>query len=365
MITENKIHNIIRESIQKILLEGYLDDVYLSDNFKRWFNGSKIVDENGNPLLLGHGTRSFHSLYKSKKFKTPFIHLASIDDASYFAGGNKRMFRFKNTINKLSDEDVVNFYNKYFKYGSDYDIYLLNDKVIQNILNEYEKEKNRLLYDTEYRGWFSEDKIAYELNLLDFCKNVFLKYCNKNNKHLCCVPMNSKGIPRLTPGGFGNRMGNEEINRWIKQTYPTLKQLRNDIINDMFTKDNYEGIGGTYSLCARVLNPFTINCHGNSWASIYVRPDGCDAYDALFDKYCELGLNKNGYGKGSWFALDNESIAYLAKQLGYDGVIFKNIREGGSENVRMNTTYIVFSTKQLKCPFENSGEFGDTENLFR
>ena len=81
-------------------------------NFKKWFNGSKMVDENGKPLLLGHATRSFGF----NKFNTNFIHLSSINDASYFSGGNKRMFKFKNTINKMDDNEIVNFYNKYFKY---------------------------------------------------------------------------------------------------------------------------------------------------------------------------------------------------------------------------------------------------------
>ena len=31
----------------------------------------------------------------------------------------------------------------------------------------------------------------------------------------------------------------------------------------------------------------------------------------------------------------------------------------------MDTTYIVYSTKQLKSPFENNGDFGDVENIFK
>ena len=133
----------------------------------------------------------------------------------------------------------------------------------------------------------------------------------------------------------------------------------------MFGSDKYIGKGGTYALCARVVNPFHIDCKGNSWARIYVAPDNCTDYDSIFEKWNEAGLNKHGEHKGTWISLDNESIAYFAKESGYDGVVFHNIKEGGLENIRMDTTYIVFSTKQLKSPFENNGEFGDVENLFK
>ena len=364
-MNEVKIKRIIRESIQKILVEGYLDDVYLSDNFKRWFSGSKIVDENGTPLLLGHGTRSFHSLYKSKKFNTSFIHLASIDDASYFSGGKKRMFRFKKTFNKLSDEDVINFYNKYLKYKSFGFMRLLDDEAMNKILKKYDDEKLKMNKESKF---FSPEKRKQIKILLDVCKNALLKrYQNNLGRLVYQEAYENSGYPMLTIGYMDAEKYNDKnrIKKWLEHDFPTLDSLRKIVINYMFTKDNYIGNGGVYPLCARVLNPLTINCHGNSWASIYVRPDSCDAYDALFDKYCELGGNKENIQKGSWFKLDNESIAYLAKQLGYDGVIFKNIREGGNENIRMDTTYIVFSTKQLKCPFENNGEFGDVENLFK
>ena len=54
-ILEEKIRSVVR----KVLREGFLDDVYSGNNFMKWFKGSKIVDENGKPLILGHATRSF------------------------------------------------------------------------------------------------------------------------------------------------------------------------------------------------------------------------------------------------------------------------------------------------------------------
>lgn len=356
MVIQNKIRNIIRESIKKVLVEGFLDDIYLSDNFKRWFNGSKIVDENGKPLLLGHGTVNFGF----KSFKTRYIHLAPINDASYFSGGNKRMFKFKKTLNKLSNEDVVNLYNKYLSYANNESefVYKLDDNVMKKILNGYEEEIYS--YKTgKFSDWFSKEDNEEYVKALNNSRKILINYYNKNMGHLCCVPHNS-GLPMLTPGGFGSELFEKDhIDFWLNNSFPTFKQLKNKIITIMFDKSDFYK-SGTYALCARVINPLVINCNWNTWDRIFIRKDSCNAYDELFNAYCKHKTNNN-----SNFVLDNESIAYLAKELGYDGVIFHNIREGGDGEYRMNTTYIVYSTKQLKSPFENNGEFGDIENLFK
>lgn len=54
------------KTLIKILLNEALTkksiEPILNDNFKVWFNGSQVVDEQGNPLICYHGT--------SKKFST-------------------------------------------------------------------------------------------------------------------------------------------------------------------------------------------------------------------------------------------------------------------------------------------------------
>jgi hypothetical protein len=39
----------------------------LSDKFKNWFYGSKVVDKEGNPLIVYHGTGAKFSKFSSKK----------------------------------------------------------------------------------------------------------------------------------------------------------------------------------------------------------------------------------------------------------------------------------------------------------
>jgi len=42
-------------------------DIHLNDNFWNWFKGSKVIDKDGNPLLVYHGTKSIFNEFKPSK----------------------------------------------------------------------------------------------------------------------------------------------------------------------------------------------------------------------------------------------------------------------------------------------------------
>ena len=356
LISEKNTHNRMKMR----LLENYLDDIYQSGNFLSWFKGSKMVDANGRPLLLGHATRNFGF----NRFNTRFIHLSTINDASYFSGHNKRLFKFKNTLNKLSAEEIVAIYNDYFTSLNNGKLHPLDASAISFISNAYNDNLRRLSNEEEIaklKKYHIDANEEYSRYLKAY--KMFLKFAERYVGKMYFKEY-SKGLPRLIPSGPYS-LDNSRFNLWFKGYFMSIGQIKKIIMNEMFKKDAYEGKGGVYPLCAKVVNPFYIDCNGNSWDRIYIHPENCTDYEGMFMKYNELGWNKRGEKKGSWFSLDNEAIAILAYERGYDGVIFKNIREGAYGNVRMDATYIVFSTKQLKSPFENNGQFGDVENIYR
>ena len=44
------------------------EDTNINSNFKKWFKNSKVVDKQGNPLVVYHGTnKSFNSFDKLKR----------------------------------------------------------------------------------------------------------------------------------------------------------------------------------------------------------------------------------------------------------------------------------------------------------
>lgn len=62
------------------------------ENFKRWFDGSKIVDENGQPLKLYHGTNAdFDEFKATKSFRTGFGGAKrEVDSPSFFFTPSKQ-----------------------------------------------------------------------------------------------------------------------------------------------------------------------------------------------------------------------------------------------------------------------------------
>ena len=237
-ILEEKIRSVVR----KVLREGFLDDVYSGNNFMKWFKGSKIVDENGKPLILGHATRSFGF----KKFNTEFIHLSSIDDASYFSGGNKRLFRYKNTLSKLSDDDVIELYNKYLGYKSDGRYFKLDSDALARIEDAYRNEFVKI------EKWLKdgEDFAEEDLNNLKHAYSLFIGKVNRfPNKLIYKGRYWEDTLPPLMPQGFG--IDNESFKIWINSYFITSNRLRKVVLNWMFENDNYMGKGGTYPLCAR------------------------------------------------------------------------------------------------------------------
>ena len=61
------LRQIIRETIEKDLLNN------INGNFHAWFDGSKVVDKNGNPLVVYHGTNSKFKKFNIKKSVQPII----------------------------------------------------------------------------------------------------------------------------------------------------------------------------------------------------------------------------------------------------------------------------------------------------
>lgn len=71
----------MKQLIKQLLREAISEPI-LNDNFNRWFNGSQVVDEAGNPLICYHGT--------SKPFST-FNHKYSSQGVFWFTSNKEKI----------------------------------------------------------------------------------------------------------------------------------------------------------------------------------------------------------------------------------------------------------------------------------
>lgn len=117
---------------------------------------------------------------------------------------------------------------------------------------------------------------------------------------------------------------------------------------------------GNYSLFAKIENPLIIDASKSNWNEIDVKsvlntPFG----DAIKSEYGEDYFN---YGTQH---LSTREVSNYAKQAGYDGVIFKNLKDNGgrNSNVSLDTAsdvYIVFNPNNVKSAdaitYDNNGK---------
>lgn len=87
---------------------------YTNDNFKKWFGNSKVVDENGNPLVVYHGTSS--DIFSS--FKMEFDRSLQGIGAMYFSGCQTHAEDYGNSIYsvylKMENPKIIDGQHKYY-----------------------------------------------------------------------------------------------------------------------------------------------------------------------------------------------------------------------------------------------------------
>lgn len=133
---------------------------------------------------------------------------------------------------------------------------------------------------------------------------------------------------------------------------------------------------GNYSLFAKISNPLIIDANKSNWNEIDVKPVLNTPFgDAIKSEY---GEDYFDYGTQH---LSTRDVSNYAKQSGYDGVIFKNLKDNGgrNSNVSLDTVsdvYIAFNPNNVKSAdaitYDNNGEviqlserFNSSENDIR
>ena len=129
--------------------EGYLDDqgrlvvtepLVRERNFRNWFGDSKVVDEEGRPLVMYHGSPS----KKIKSFKNP----RSIGDAYWFAYDPELAQEFTGNNGKIQE------------------VYLKADQIL-----DMKKNPETI---KEFESWMQENKTPNAWNIIRYIQAVGL-----------------------------------------------------------------------------------------------------------------------------------------------------------------------------------------------
>lgn len=117
---------------------------------------------------------------------------------------------------------------------------------------------------------------------------------------------------------------------------------------------------GNYSLYAKMNNPLVINANKSNWNEIDVK----SVLNTPFGDAIKADYGEDYFDYGTQH-LSTREVSKYAKQAGYDGVIFQNLKDNGgnNNNVSLDTVsdvYIAFNPNNIKSAdaitYDNDGE---------
>lgn len=357
--------------------------------FKDWFGdwendpeiASKVVDENGEPLVVYHGTDNYGFTIFDPKY--------SDDKISLFASSSKGI---ASTYTKF-----VPIINKYFRNK------LLNTNIIELIENDNWNEVNKIINNIYgfrplldfIHGMSDKEYYSKELKeLLDYINNNNLSEEEAENEFNSLWDLQSKNYKK---NAYSINIRRNEINIYDNYVHensgPLVEQgvifsgTKSDLIEAIKQEDKI------YNLYLNLKNPLIIEGLTDegitsNWNNLFFEDENGYRPGIIVDNK-DLWGNKT---RGTRLMQRTRDISKYAKDRGYDGVIFKNISDHGpyvnnysnltdmdeymdtiNDGVDLYDTlgrnrsdvYVSFNSNQIKSATENIGTFSRTNDDIR
>ena len=292
------------------------EDIIYSKEFKDWFgdwendpeHSSKVVDKDGKPLAVYHGSFSlFDSFDPNKGHNVPAIwHADRLSIASHWS-------------------NTSDIHRNSKKVSEDFES-------LKSLVKELESKDTPFEEVVKEISTFTEEN--FDTKIESFSHYTSLEACKKYNLD----PEESEGIyygyEIIHNNGMG-RAGN--VRKDLHKYYERLLKYVEDMIKDSTRNsiDSYHS-GFLYKNYLNIRKPLIVDAKDEPYHKI---------------KY-----------KGEYY--NTESLAMYAKERGYDGVIVKNVYETDYEN-KKGTDYIVFNPNQIKSATDNNGNFSrESDNMY-
>lgn len=376
------------------------ENVTQTQQFKRWFgdwendpsNASKVVNEDGTPKIVYHGTENFgftaFDLNKMDDKRSIFL-TDNLDVAQTYSGVDevRRLSDYNpSDVEKVSDmglEALVDALNKNADEDVHYEVFRSEDlnllkadvdsgvkrlvPVIDRKLNEYseilkwtdEQVYSQVAEEMHAIGITDEDSLLWGGRVKLYTTGAERAYKQleliKEKLSYGDYEMISTPLYMLLNHTKVFSEGEKETFGKLESNIRKLKQVQKaDVSDDVIIRNYGDGYKydiydkqfaidlvkdiykwGIYGLYVDIKNPLVIEANGGYWNDLgYSAPDG-------------KVLNKT------------REIAQYAYNNGYDGVEFRNIRDNGGKGhaAGNSTVYVAFSPEQIKSATDNIGTF--------
>lgn len=188
-------------------------DVTETENFKKWFNDSKIVDKNGKPKILFHGTNSNFTEFKTDMIASGTGNYGYMGLGFYFSDDEKESKSYGKNIMKT--------------YLSIKNPFIANDKNLEKYAEKFGYEKKPVAVDTNWllKKLKEKDIVSYNL-----AKNISeLGYEKGWSKFL---KTNNSDDAKLDLNDVSDMM--EMVNPEHKQE---ISEHKIELLKDLFNED--------------------------------------------------------------------------------------------------------------------------------
>ena len=314
-------------------------------SFKAWFgdwehdpeHASKVVDENGEPLVVFHGSKTAGFTVFNKDLGE--VHSDAPGSTYWFAQflADARTYSGSNDLIKLRFDSVQEAIDRYalFEEWHVVDEDGLSPRTGAEIFDDEERaqrvadEINDDFEDRPYRVvkmWRNIEDNGYEGDEVFTTPEAALAYANDHLAETQHYPAN----------------------------YPVFLNLRNPMVRD-FEGYNWDGVGETESHFGLWLNEesaFAEDGDGNP-IHFYDESEATDHAE-------ELGLAEGDFEVQPLELPSTNDLARDALESdAYDGLIIRNVVDNGGEwgGNGPGTDYVVFDPRAIKSATENSGAF--------
>ena len=189
----------------------YLDEnQYFEDYLDKYLGVSKVVDENGEPLVVYHGSKHEFSVFKNKyETYSETRYVDDYEEAALNTFTEKEISILENIFEKINDnpfiglselsEEESSLYNKYNK-----------------IVKEFRENKKQIIQHYNIGNFFTTDK-NYALSYGD--ANIYAVFLNirspKDSNNLHRIYTSEESIDKLTKDGYDGLIGHDVKGRDI------------------------------------------------------------------------------------------------------------------------------------------------------
>lgn len=372
--TDNGTASTMRISGDSYTVSQLFNLVKASDKNFSPRESSKVVNEDGTPKVVYHGTKEFgFSVFDTAKSddNSTLLFTDDKDIASTYSGkeGIVRLQDFKNvdysdkqpyeiaealnSIKSSDDEFMKQKYSYIDKSAFDkinasinHNAYALMDYIEgYNFDNEKENIKKTAEKLEEKLNNLDYGSISTPLYMLLHHSSVFSD--SKYAKQFAELEKNVRLVNEIEKNGGTNVIVGESLDGYSYYIYDI------DTAKDILSKKNKMGI---YAVHLNMKNPYIVEGNGSNWNDITY-------YEVIPEDL------KRFYKNGLWRHGTTREAAEYAKSEGFDGVIFKNITDNGGNNLNVSNkpvnVYVAFDSNQIKSATDNIGTFDRGNNDIR